>query len=384
MIEVNLGQYIKKLRGDKGWAQATLVKKLEEIGIEITTPYISEIEKGKIPSNRVIRGLARVFAPSPADEEHLRKELLALAWLEREEFPPELRDALIQGLQTPRVPLPQSSVEIAQMLASLPRVVFAGRIIHRLGEHPVEKRRLARFIAEEVPSQAKIFLESGTTLAFVAQELAERRREVNVFTNNVLAIVYLLPIVIPVEILGGCVNYEYGAILGEQAESRAEEIVKEGDVLTFLGVTAISWEHGLCAKDENHRQFKKIIIERAAKLIIVVGSPKFSTKDYDKYPVDKDKWLERRVDINTLIITTLPEDWQARREFWEALQPFKQGGSSLLPYFSHFLRGKTEGGGCCLIILEESGKPISSWEEFDRLCGLKRLKSKGAQKEENL
>jgi transcriptional regulator with XRE-family HTH domain len=379
----DFGRRLRALRKERGLSQERLAEKV--FGDRSKAPTISRWETGKAnpPDDAtIIRAIARALEVDPL-------ELLWPAWYDR--LPEELKGIIEPMIPSGRgLPLwpPPGVLESFRIVQQAATALLARRIAYRLLEHTEEKVRLGQFLARYLPRK-KIFLDSGTTLAICAEEIARKDRRFDIFTFNLLAAVHLLPTEGVISLTGGAIS-EYGSLVGEEVKVQIGEIFsKNKDMITIMGATALSWEDGPCARDEDHKSLREALMDNASNagslLLIIVDSSKLVEKAEPPHkPPSRLLWGRRREDPRTCIVTTLPTEPEKREDFWRALSPFQQKGASLLSLsqFQGFFRARLPNEACHLVVLDEDGEPISSpegdpgerkaksWEELKRRCGL--------------
>lgn len=360
------GRRLKELRQERSLSQEGLAYRV--LG-KRDASRISRWETGKAnpPDPNTIRRIAQALDIDP-------KELLWLAWLEQ--APEELKDIIGEIGLSPRLPIRPGVLETLRVVQQAAAALLAGRIAYRFLENTEEKLRLGRFFRGQVPDGGKIFLDAGTTLAICAEELAQSNKSLKIFTNNLLAAVYLLPANrMTLTIIGGELSYEYGSLLGEGAKAQAKEILKEESLITLLGATALSWDEGPCARDDQHGQLKWILINDSKKLLILIDSSKLVERIEPPHKAAAVMgWTSRREDPRTCIMTCLPIDSERRKDFWKALQPFNEKGVPLLNRlrFKGFLVAKEVASQrvCQLVVLDEGGEPFDQWAKLKEHCGV--------------
>jgi DeoR family glycerol-3-phosphate regulon repressor len=149
-----------------------------------------------------------------------------------------------------------------------PEATFAQRMV----VHPGAKRRIGEAAAELVPDGASLFLDVGTTTAYVAQAL-RRRRELLVVTNS-LPVAQALAGVNGnrVFMAGGELRAHDGGAFGAEAL----EFIRQFRVsLAILSATAIHPQAGFLLQDLREAEFSRAMIDRADEALVAADASKF-------------------------------------------------------------------------------------------------------------
>jgi DeoR family glycerol-3-phosphate regulon repressor len=139
-------------------------------------------------------------------------------------------------------------------------------------KNPGAKRRIAEGVARLLPDGASLFLDVGSTTAYVAQAL-RARRELLVVTNS-LAVAQALTGVNGNQVFmaGGELRSHDGGAFGAEALA----FVKQFRVsYAVLSVAAISAPSGFLLQDLREAEFSRAIIERAEQAIVAADASKF-------------------------------------------------------------------------------------------------------------
>lgn len=142
----------------------------------------------------------------------------------------------------------------------------------RVAEHPDAKRRIARAVASRIPDGAALFLDVGTTTAYVAQAL--RGHQGLMVVTNSLAVAQALA---PVEgnrvfMAGGELRAHDGGAFGAEALAFVRQFRLDYAVLSAAAVT----EAGFLLRDLREAEFARAIIGGAAQTIMAVDASKFA------------------------------------------------------------------------------------------------------------
>jgi len=164
----------------------------------------------------------------------------------------------------------------ARLLESGPAVVGElepeGSLSQRLSEHVDAKRRIASYVASMIDDGTSLFLDIGSTTAFIADALRHHRRLL-VVTNSV-HVAYRLSMRNDnrVFMAGGELRTHDGGVFGANAMSFAQNFSTDRAVLSAAGIDPIN---GFTLFDLEEAHFTRRIIERAASCIVAADASKF-------------------------------------------------------------------------------------------------------------
>lgn len=150
-----------------------------------------------------------------------------------------------------------------------------------------EKIRIAKEAAKMVHPGDKIYLGSGTTVYFLAKEIADIEN-LTIITSN-LYIAQFLPVHPSSSLIvtGGERRYDYNLMAGTLTESFLRDIKVD---ISILGCDAIDVKFGLSDSNVNEALVKKLASEAARTTIIVTDHSKFGktalSKVFDLSKVD--------------------------------------------------------------------------------------------------
>lgn len=138
-----------------------------------------------------------------------------------------------------------------------------------------EKQRIARKAASLVKNGDSIFLDSGSTTFFIAQNLANLT-DLTIVTNN-LDIAYSCKFHPSTSLLvtGGMRRDNFSVLIGDVAENMLKSFFVD---MAFLGCDAISIENGVYNTNFMELGIKKQIVQCGKRLILVTDSSKFHKK----------------------------------------------------------------------------------------------------------
>lgn len=142
----------------------------------------------------------------------------------------------------------------------------------RMQRNPDAKRRIARAVARLVPDGTTLFIDIGSTSAYVAQAL-HHRRDLLVVTNA-LAVAHALTgrNNTRVFMAGGELRAHDGGAFGAEAMSFVAQFQID---LAILSVAAIHAETGFLVQDLREAEFNRMVMARAHSVIVAADAQKF-------------------------------------------------------------------------------------------------------------
>ncbi|MFR3529836.1 MAG: DeoR/GlpR family DNA-binding transcription regulator [Lachnospiraceae bacterium] len=150
-----------------------------------------------------------------------------------------------------------------------------------------EKTRIAKEAAKRVRKGDKIYLGSGTTVYFVAKEIAEIEN-LTIITSN-LYIAQFIPVHPSSSLIvtGGERRYDYNLMAGTLTENFLRDIRVD---ISILGCDAIDVEFGVSDSNVSESVVKSLAAEAAGETLIVTDHSKFGktalSKVFDLSKVD--------------------------------------------------------------------------------------------------
>ena len=136
--------------------------------------------------------------------------------------------------------------------------------------NPERKKRIARAVADMIPSGAAVILDSGSTVSAVAQALAARS-DLTLFTNSLQAAQALAAKKRQVCMIGGMIRISSQAATGYEAEEALSRI--HADV-AILGTSGFADCDGPCVESMEECGVKRAMIRAARKVIVAADSTK--------------------------------------------------------------------------------------------------------------
>lgn len=203
-------------------------------------------------------------------------------------------------------------VRVFPLIQAFAQMLPGSKVAERLNENAYEKQAIARYLAleflpEELAPKTMI-LDSGTTVAAVAEVLAQNRsrfRRLTVFTNNLLASLLLSPIrTWDCQVLPGKVDENFAGVFGQSAIDALKTVSADCTIVACTGFTA---ERGPYANSVENRQFKRAILDRNRNTIIVVTGDRLGKKTGDPVLESEAEW-QRVLDENVAMVVTCPSN----------------------------------------------------------------------------
>lgn len=149
----------------------------------------------------------------------------------------------------------------------------------RSAVHFEAKQAIAAACAAELQDGDAVFLDSGTTVQLITRELAKSHRQVKVVTNapDVAKELALSPACNHI-LLGGSYRAVGGSLTGPLTNQNLELFTINVAVIGVSGIT----EDGITVSDLAEAQLKKLVVERAQKIIVPVDSSKIGVVDFTR------------------------------------------------------------------------------------------------------
>jgi len=149
--------------------------------------------------------------------------------------------------------------------------VYAGN----LGQHPKEKSRIARAVADLVSDGMTIFVNVGSTTTFVAERLRIRQK-LMIVTNSVSAAQVLAGHNgNKVFLAGGEVQLSERGAFGSATEGYARQFTYD---MAILGVDALSAEHGFTLQNPAEADLSRVVCGQAVDVVIAADASKFGLR----------------------------------------------------------------------------------------------------------
>lgn len=167
-------------------------------------------------------------------------------------------------------------------LQGIIRRTFGGAILvtkdialHDRSIHQIEaKKRIGRKAASLVQAGQSIYLDGGSTTLQVVRYL-KQDSSIHVITNALNVATECVDRHLPVMVIGGTVIEKTASMVGPLA---VEAISKMAFDHVFLGATGVDASHGFSNSNMYEADLKKIAIQQAAQVNIVLDHSKFGVK----------------------------------------------------------------------------------------------------------
>ncbi|AHY46939.1 Transcriptional regulators of sugar metabolism [Rubrobacter radiotolerans] len=153
-------------------------------------------------------------------------------------------------------------------------------VSERLGAMVEEKGRISKAALDYLPRQGTVMLDAGTTTgAFAA--LLPTDRELTVVTNSVpVAGVLAANPGVTLYLTGGRVRGRTLASVGEPATSFLRRLTLD---VVFVAANGVSPEKGLTTPDMAEATVKRVMVERARRVVLLADSTKFGEEHFVRF-----------------------------------------------------------------------------------------------------
>lgn len=147
-------------------------------------------------------------------------------------------------------------------------------LLRRLAYHYETKRRIAAAACDLVTNGATVMIESGSTCALLADEIAKNRRGVTIVTNSAFIADYVGPARgASVVLLGGDYQPEAQVTVGPLVDQYLQGFHVE---LAFIGIDGYTIEAGFTGRNHLRAQVVKSMAGQASQLVVLTESSKFA------------------------------------------------------------------------------------------------------------
>lgn len=143
-------------------------------------------------------------------------------------------------------------------------------ISETIHEHAESKEQIAAIAARLIQPGSSVFIDSGSTTAFLARKIKDMTLTVS--TNSVLVFQELVQSeCIELLVTGGALRRPSMALLGESARFFLSQV--RSDIL-FMGVTGYDLEHGMSCTNLIEAETKRSMLKTAMKVCLLADSSK--------------------------------------------------------------------------------------------------------------
>lgn len=145
-----------------------------------------------------------------------------------------------------------------------------GKFSLRLNEHTQAKQQIAALALKMLETERSVFLDSGTTIFQLAAMMPDERLVITTTGPNIALelIKKKLPIV---NVIGGMLNRDSISVSGNAATKFLSEINID---VAFIVPSGVSAENGFTCGNYSECEFKRLIIEKARRTIVLADSSK--------------------------------------------------------------------------------------------------------------
>ncbi|HIZ70593.1 MAG TPA: DeoR/GlpR family DNA-binding transcription regulator [Candidatus Atopostipes pullistercoris] len=147
---------------------------------------------------------------------------------------------------------------------------------YRLAINYELKRKIAKEAAKEVEDNETVLIESGSTCALLAEELAFNRKNVTIITNSSFIAGYVRESEsVNIILLGGEHQKKSQVNIGALTELAISQFFVDK---LFIGIDGVDEKRGFTSVDLQRSQTARILAKQADNVIILTDSSKFDEK----------------------------------------------------------------------------------------------------------
>jgi DeoR family glycerol-3-phosphate regulon repressor len=159
----------------------------------------------------------------------------------------------------------------AGLPSSIENIAYSTRKVLNLDE----KKRIARLVAQHIPSHSSLFINIGTTTEAVARELLNHQ-DLRFITNNLnVALLLAAKPDFSVVIAGGTVRSRDGGVVGQSANDMIAQFRVDYAV---IGISGIDEDGTLLDYDYDEVRASQTIVSNAREVFLVADHTKFSRR----------------------------------------------------------------------------------------------------------
>lgn len=160
------------------------------------------------------------------------------------------------------------------------------------------KRKIAHLASELVSDGETIMIESGSSCALLAEELAYNKKDITIITNSTFIASYIREGNAKVVLLGGDYQPESQVVVGPLTRKSVKDFFVDK---LFVGTDGYNSKIGFTGKNLMRTETVKAMAESADKIIILTVSSKFSERGVvSQFRTDEVEYV--------LTDTNIPED----------------------------------------------------------------------------
>lgn len=147
---------------------------------------------------------------------------------------------------------------------------------YRLAINYELKQRIAKEAAKEIEDNDIVLIESGSTCALLAEEIAFNRKNVTIITNSSFIANHVRKSEsVNIVLLGGEYQKKSQVNIGALTEQALNNFFVDK---LFIGIDGIDEKRGFTSQDMRRSQTAQAMAERSDEVIILTDSTKFNTK----------------------------------------------------------------------------------------------------------
>ena len=178
-------------------------------------------------------------------------------------------------------------------------------VIQRMQDNRVYKLRIAHAAAELISDEASIFLSSGSTTTYIAQELMDRKN-LTVVTNSISVASELARAEdVTVIVLGGMLRSSELSMVGHITELALKEVRLDK---VIIGMRAVSLKSGLTNDYLPEIMIDRAILQMASEVILVADYTKLGkTASAFVAPIDRITRLVTNKEADPAILASIRE-----------------------------------------------------------------------------
>ncbi len=147
---------------------------------------------------------------------------------------------------------------------------------YRLAINYELKQKIAKEAAKEINDNDIVFIESGSTCALLAEELAIHRKNVTIITNSSFIASYIRKSdTVNIILLGGEYQKKSQVNIGPLTEQAISNFFVDK---LFIGIDGIDQKRGFTSQDMRRSETARAMAARADEVIVLTDSTKFHIK----------------------------------------------------------------------------------------------------------
>lgn len=152
----------------------------------------------------------------------------------------------------------------------------SGDLSTRIGHNYNRKKRIAVMAAEMVQNGETVMIESGTTCALLAEELATHKKDVTIITNSAFTASYIKEAPnAKIVLLGGDYQLKSQVVVGPVTKRCASEFSVDK---IFVGADGYKQGVGFTGADVMRTDTMKAMAQSAKRVIILTDASKFGSR----------------------------------------------------------------------------------------------------------